>query len=210
MSLQYNSQFFSFRRTTIPKQLMEDLESHLASSNLEFFSARVAGSNSPEEDMTAYLSDKRKCKASVIENEDDMQFIFAQFNEVNPATDIWQFDLSFFENIQYLRYESSKESFSYSEHDHFDWHNDMMMSDDKVNLMTRKLSMTLMLSHKEDYTGGEFEFASVRAGKINTKEISLDYGDILIFPSIMEHRVKPVTSGVRNVLVAWEWGPMFK
>ena len=193
MSLQYNSQFFSFRRTTIPKQLMEDLENHLASSNLEFFSARVAGSNSPEEDMSAYISDRRKCKAVVIENEDVMKF-----------------DLSFFENIQYLRYESSKESFSYSDHDHFDWHNDMMMSDDKVNLMTRKLSMTLMLSHKEDYTGGEFEFASVRAGKLNTKEISLDYGDILIFPSIMEHRVKPVTSGVRNVLVAWAWGPMFK
>lgn len=86
---------------------MEDLESHLASSNLEFFSAKVAGSNSSEEDMNAYLSDRRKCKAAVIENEDVMKFIFAQFNEVNPATDIWQFDLSFFENIQYLRYESS-------------------------------------------------------------------------------------------------------
>ena len=202
MSLQYNSQFFSFRRTTIPKDLMEDLENHLASSTLEFKDARVVGANSPEEDMSAYLSDRRRCKGAVIENEDVMKFIFAQFNEVNPATDIWQFDLSFFENIQYLRYDS--------EEDHFDWHNDMMMSDDKVNLMTRKLSMTLMLSHKGDYTGGEFEFASVRAGQLNTKEISLDYGDILIFPSLMEHRVKPITSGVRNVLVAWAWGPLFK
>ena len=202
MSLQYNSQFFSFRRTTIPKQLMEDLENNIDASNLELNDARVTGSTSPEEDMSAYLSDRRKCKMSVIENDDVMKFVFAQFNEVNPATDIWQFNLSYFENVQYLRYNGGD--------DHFDWHNDMMISDDKNDPMTRKLSMTLMLSHKEDYEGGEFEFASVRAGQLNTKEINLDYGDILIFPSLMEHRVKPVTSGVRNVLVSWAWGPLFK
>ena len=62
MSLQYNSQFFSFRRTTIPKQLMEDLENNIDASNLELNDARVTGSTSPEEDMSAYLSDRRKCK----------------------------------------------------------------------------------------------------------------------------------------------------
>ena len=38
----------------------------------------------------------------------------------------------------------------------------------------------------------------------------LKKGDVLVFPSIMHHRVHPVLSGERRVLVAWAWGPLYK
>ena len=35
-------------------------------------------------------------------------------------------------------------------------------------------------------------------------------GSILIFPSFVEHRVTPVTKGVRKSLVGWYEGPKFR
>ena len=34
--------------------------------------------------------------------------------------------------------------------------------------------------------------------------------DILVFPSMMEHRINPILSGERKVLVSWAWGTLFK
>ena len=72
----------------------------------------------------------------------------------------------------------------------------------------RKLSMTTLLS--DGHEGGEFEFAcyakekcSIAAPKFNK------VGSIIVFPSIMEHRVAPVTKGVRYSLVTWFLGPPF-
>ena len=33
---------------------------------------------------------------------------------------------------------------------------------------------------------------------------------VIVFPSMMHHRVHPVLSGERRVLVAWAWGPLYK
>ena len=70
----------------------------------------------------------------------------------------------------------------------------------------RKLSMTTLLS--ESYEGGEFQFASYgkEECKISTPEFS-KVGSIVVFPSSMEHRVAPVTKGVRYSLVNWFVGP---
>ena len=38
----------------------------------------------------------------------------------------------------------------------------------------------------------------------------LKKGDIVVFPSQMEHRVNPILSGERKVIVAWAWGPLYK
>ena len=57
-------------------------------------------------------------------------------------------------STQYLRYAGNG--------NHFGWHDDIICSDP---WKTRKLSMTIMLSHPDDYEG-EFEFAALRSGKL--------------------------------------------
>ena len=72
----------------------------------------------------------------------------------------------------------------------------------------RKLSMTTLLS--DSYEGGEFEFATYgkEVCSISIPEFS-KVGSIVVFPSSMEHRVAPVTKGIRHSLVTWFVGPPF-
>ena len=66
---------------------------------------------------------------------------------------------------------------------------------------TRKLSMSIILN--DDFEGGEFEFFNKQ--KVNSKR-----GTVIVFPSYMLHRVKPVTKGTRYSLVTWFCGEPFK
>lgn len=95
----------------------------------------------------------------------------------------------------------------YYEDDFYTWHIDSdteLLSED----FTRKLSVVMCLSSKDDYEGGEFEiFYPASQFKHSFK---LDYGDVVIFPSIIQHRVRKVKSGERFSLVGWMGGPPFK
>ena len=69
--------------------------------------------------------------------------------------------------------------------------------------------MTVLLN--DNYEGGEFQFVICNQEKceIHVPEFN-KIGSIIVFPSDMEHRVAPVTSGVRYSLVVWFLGPPFK
>ena len=78
----------------------------------------------------------------------------------------------------------------------------------------RKISMSLLLN--DDYEGGELEFAcynkdkGMKAGtpaKLEIVPIKSKAGDIILFTSGVEHRVAPVTKGIRYSLVVWFVGP---
>ena len=71
--------------------------------------------------------------------------------------------------------------------------------------LDRKLSISIQLSDKLDYEGGNFEFEDITSS-MDFKEI----GTIIIFPSYLRHRVTKVTSGIRRSLVAWFYGPNWK
>ena len=90
--------------------------------------------------------------------------------------------------------------------DHLSVYNDPQ--NDFLNGHVRKLSMTTLLS--DNYEGGEFQFAGYGQEKrtISTPEFT-KIGSIIVFPSAMEHRVAPVTKGVRYSLVTWFVGPPF-
>ena len=45
---------------------------------------------------------------------------------------------------------------------------------------------------------------------VELQDIFNALADVIVFPSIMHHRVNPILSGERKVLVAWAWGPLFK
>jgi len=120
----------------------------------------------------------------------------------------WNYHIKAAESMQITRY---RKGGFYNFHrdgygDHLSVYNDPQ--NDFLNGHVRKLSMTTLLS--DNYEGGEFQFAGYSQEKctISTPEFT-KIGSIIVFPSAMEHRVAPVTKGVRYSLVTWFVGPPF-
>jgi PKHD-type hydroxylase len=99
------------------------------------------------------------------------------------------------EMTQIGRYKSADEG-------HYDWHMDVFPPIDGVQ---RKLSISILLSDPSEFEGGELQFKGIEDQKILTKQ-----GSIVVFPSFIEHRVTPVTKGVRYSAVTWARGPAFR
>ena len=79
----------------------------------------------------------------------------------------------------------------------------------------RKLSVTVSLTDPKEYKGGELEFDfrnedPDKKPNIRTCTEILPKGSLVVFPSFVWHRVKPVTKGVRHSLVIWNLGYPFK
>tara|TARA_R100000152_G_C6702383_1_gene131645 strand:+ start:38 stop:616 length:579 start_codon:yes stop_codon:yes gene_type:complete len=68
----------------------------------------------------------------------------------------------------------------------------------------RKLSVVILLS--DNFEGGDFE---IICGD-KPEKLEMKKGKLFLFPSFILHRVKPITKGERNSLVAWVTGPNFK
>tara|TARA_B100000003_G_scaffold193313_1_gene193637 strand:- start:395 stop:943 length:549 start_codon:yes stop_codon:yes gene_type:complete len=106
----------------------------------------------------------------------------------------YNFDLTTWETrIQYTEYGPG---------DKYAWHIDGT-EDPKL---IRKLSISLCLSERDEYEGGEFQIM-LGAELITMK---MDLGDVIVFPADAMHRVRPVKSGKRISLVGWYGGPNFK
>lgn len=108
-------------------------------------------------------------------------------------------------NARYFKFEISgfhgQLSFNqYSEGSFFDWHMDF----GAAMSSTRKLVVSVQLSHPEEYEGGDFQLLT---DKIVLPKVK---GSVGIFPSYLLHRVTPVVSGCRKSLVAHIAGPPFK
>jgi PKHD-type hydroxylase len=97
--------------------------------------------------------------------------------------------------IQYTKYDGSKTQYN--------WHTDTDMS--IIPNQERKLSISLMLSERSEYEGGNFQI--ITGDK--KQDIELNIGDALIFPSFLRHRVSPIKNGCRETLVGWYGGPYF-
>jgi len=123
----------------------------------------------------------------------------------------WDFQWDFSEACQFTKYKLNQ---------HYDWHCDSWESAyaNKDNPDTfgkiRKLSVTCSLSAPEDYEGGEleFDFRNTDPDKQSVRKCAeiKPRGSIVVFPSHVWHRVKPVTKGTRYSLVIWNLGYPFK
>lgn len=91
--------------------------------------------------------------------------------------------------FQYLRYVKG---------DHFIKHKDRTQSNKLAG--GRLFSTTTLLSKSNDFEGGEFIIYGDDGYPIN---IDLDIGETIFFDSNTFHEVKPVTKGIRDVLVTW-------
>ena len=85
----------------------------------------------------------------------------------------------------------------------YDWH-----MDSDVNFAheppVRKISMTCLLSHESEFEGGHLEIMA--PGKF----AELKQGHAICFASFLNHRVQPVTKGIRQSLVVWFGGKPFR
>ena len=81
----------------------------------------------------------------------------------------------------------------------------------QTNLLgtVRKISVSAILN--DDYEGGELMFRFLD-GDSNLAEVAITprLGDLVVFPSYLDHKVAPVTKGIRYSVVAWFGGPPFK
>jgi len=130
-------------------------------------------------------------------------WIFQRINYVVEALNeqFFNYDLNGYDSFQYTEYQSF-------EGGKYDYHMDTIMGSNKPTTMfeTRKLSVTLVLN--DDFEGGEFQVNNGQEKDAET--IPTGKGKLILFPSFMIHRVKPVTKGVRKSLVVWVNGPKFR
>ena len=107
----------------------------------------------------------------------------------------WNFVLSYLQEMQLSKYLAEDGG-------HYDWHIDGTEPEDG---MQRKLSISILLNDPLEFEGGELQIKGVDSKNILTKR-----GSIVVFPSYLEHRVTPVTWGVRYSAVTWAIGPAFR
>jgi len=138
------------------------------------------------------------------------------YREIHPyvrtanANAGWNFDWSYSEQCQFTKYKKNQ---------HYGWHCDSWekpyenQKDPNMNGKIRKLSVTCSLSDAKDYKGGELEFSlrnNLEKDVSTTCTEILPRGSIVVFPSFVWHRVKPVTEGTRYSLVIWSIGPPYR
>ena len=164
------------------------------------------------EQATTFKGDdkaKRNCKIAWINDE----WIY---NIINPFIDSankkagWNFQWDWNESSQFTIYKKGH---------YYGWHADqgsgiMKHTNKNINGKTRKLSLTLQLTDKTEYEGGDFQFRWIKdgtKGSLNTITIddAKDMGTIIIFPSFTWHQVLPITKGKRESLVNWSVGKPF-
>ena len=117
----------------------------------------------------------------------------------------WKYDIKAAESAQITRY---KKGGFYNFHR--DGQSDHLSVYDVLKSIfmhghVRKISMSIILNG--NFSGGALEFASYAKEKCTITPIEANAGDIIFFPSGVEHRVAPVTKGIRYSLVNWFVGP---
>ena len=81
---------------------------------------------------------------------------------------------------------------TYKHNNFYEWHIDGREGD------KRKLTLISPLSSSKDYSGGELQFKDE-----DVPDWALDVGSVILVRPELQHRVTPVTEGVRNSLITW-------
>ena len=121
----------------------------------------------------------------------------------------WNFQWDWNESSQFTIYKKGH---------YYGWHTDqainpMKYKNKKLPNKTRKLSLTLQLTDRTQYEGGDFQFKWIQDKqdlvRVITVDDAKDIGTIIIFPSFIYHQVLPIIKGKRESLVNWSIGKPF-
>ena len=112
----------------------------------------------------------------------------------------YKFDLDYSSiNVQYTKYQ---------EGGYYGWHTDDDVNDThKLHQNVRKLSITAALN-VGSYEGGDLQLVLNR--QKNPQTMSIEFGDVIVFPSFTLHQITPITKGIRHSLVSWVSGPPWR
>ncbi len=126
----------------------------------------------------------------------DHWFGLQMFNFVSLANREckWGYHLEDHEAVQYAEYGSKQ---------HYNWHTDFFPLSGKD--YDRKITVVCLLNDPSEFEGGDFEIRMR-----STFKAPLEKGTIIAFPSILEHRVVPIISGLRCSATMWVNGPRFR
>ena len=149
------------------------------------------------QDNTLKESEYRKSRVKWCPHTTEWSWVYEKLHNmfVEANEQMWKFDLTHMrEAIQYTEYYGSQEG-------GYEWHMDCGIGIQNQ----RKLSVTVQLSHPDEYEGGDLEF---NLG--NTLSAPRLQGAAVVFPSFYLHRVTPVTKGTRKSFVLWVGGEPYK
>lgn len=110
---------------------------------------------------------------------------------------LWQFKIDSHETLQVA---------DYGEDQHFDWHMDVIPFSGPTD---RKITVVCLLSDPADYYGGHLQVQNPRDDK-DVHTIALQKGTMVVFPSVIRHRVTPVAQGTRRSATMWLTGPCYR
>jgi PKHD-type hydroxylase len=102
----------------------------------------------------------------------------------------WNRQLTYGDTMQYAQY---------TEGQYYDWHTDRPPICNTPQ--HRKLTVVCLLNDPIEFEGGNLEI------EINTTQATLQKGSVIVFPSVLRHRVTPVTKGIRKTATYWINGP---
>ena len=133
----------------------------------------------------------------------DIKFLYDKYNWINALMlgyalfangENFKYELSMsdIESVQLSHYKKGQ---FYSKHVDFNNFN-------SNNAFTRKLSMSIQLSHENSYEGGDLLL--YYSGDVYRTPKSK--GSVIVFDSRLTHEVTPITKGERYSLVKWDNG----
>ena len=144
-------------------------------------------------DLDDYVYQDKKMRNSVntfLTNEDyeKLPMIYKVIDDIVKTSDeYFRFPIGFIEDIQYAEYEKGM---YYNEH----------IDSGSTAETDRDISASVILSPRDEYVGGNLGFRHCRDGYFDVDE---QQGSVIVFSSMLVHRVKKVEKGKRSSLVLW-------
>jgi PKHD-type hydroxylase len=115
----------------------------------------------------------------------------------------WNYEINEISPVQISKYENNE---------YYNWHQDcsILVPIDTLPIgQQRKLSVVLQLNDPSEYTGGGLELEDEFNNPLGSN-LLLNQGDLIVFPSFINHRAIEVIEGTRYSATGWVSGPNFK
>ena len=204
--------YYWYFKSAIPERLCDLIIRHGKETKEKELKALTGGLSHDQKLTKKQIKDLKKKRDSNIVWLDD-EWIYKEIIPYVKTANVnagWNFDWDWSESCQFTIYRKGQ---------YYDWHCDSWHKpyekEGPTKGKVRKLSVTVTLTDPKEYRGGElqFDFRNTDPDKkpnIRTCTEILPKGSLVVFPSFVWHRVKPVTKGERNSLVIWNLGYPFK
>ena len=212
MNLQY---YYWWFKSAIPPRICDDIVNYGLSHKDD---TAITGGLGQDRDLKKHPLNKKEIKD--LKKKRDSNIVWMDdrwiYKEIQPYVKEanqragWNFKWDWSESCQFTKYKPGQ---------YYDWHCDSWEGaytrEGPTKGKIRKLSVTVSLSDEKDYTGGELEFDFRQHDPHKRKRATvckdiLPKGSLVVFPSFVWHRVKPVKKGIRYSLVFWNLGYPFQ